>query len=100
MLSDIQHTPNLSRMHLQYKGLVSGDKWSRVTRLEGFCHFKKTALNLPIKVIYFYFKVHTTVTYCSILVFATADIFLEIVELSKLYVGKRALNLLLNTCLV
>jgi hypothetical protein len=44
--------------------------------------------------------VHTTVAYCGILVFATAEMFLEMVELSKLYVGKRALGLPLDTCLV
>jgi hypothetical protein len=74
--------------------MVSGDTFGRV------CHFEKTALNLPIRVIYFHFKVHTTLAYCSILVFATADMFLEMVELSKLYVGKRALGLPLDTCLV
>jgi len=74
--------------------MVSGDTFGRV------CHFEKTALILPIRAIYFHFKVHATVTYCSILVFATADMFLEMVELSKLYVGKRALGLPLDTCLV
>jgi len=59
--------------------MVSSDTFGRV------CHFEKTALVLPIKVIYFHFKVHTTAAYCSILVFATADMFLEMVELSKLY---------------
>ena len=58
--------------------MVSGDMFGRV------CHFEKTALILPIRVIYFHFKVHTTVAYRSILVFATADMFLEM-ELSKLY---------------
>ena len=31
-------------------------------------NFEKTALVLPIKVIYFHFNVYTTVAYCSILV--------------------------------
>ena len=74
--------------------MVSGDMFGRV------CHFEKTALILPIRVIYFHFKVHATVAYCSILVFATADMFLEMVKLSKFYVGKRALDLPLDTCLV
>jgi hypothetical protein len=46
---------------------VGGDKWSRVTRLEGFAIFEKTALVLLLRVIYFRFKVHATVAYCSIL---------------------------------
>jgi hypothetical protein len=69
--------------------MVSGNTFGRV------CHFEKTALILPIRVIYFHFKVHATVAYCSILVFATADMFLEMVELSKLY-----LAFPLDTCLV
>jgi hypothetical protein len=40
--------------------MVSGDAFERV------CHFEKTALILPIRVIYFHFKVHTTVT-CGLL---------------------------------
>jgi len=51
--------------------MVSGDTFGRV------CHFEKITLNLPIRVIYFHFKVHTTVAYCSILNFATVDMFLE-----------------------
>src|ERR1700722_3987740 len=58
MPSDIQHTPNLSRVHLPYKSLMGGDKWSRVTFGRVY-HFEKTALILPIRVIYFHFKVHT-----------------------------------------
>jgi hypothetical protein len=67
MPSDVQYTLNLSCVHLLCKGLVGGDKWSRVTRLEGFAIFEKTALVLLLRVIYFRFKVHATVAYCSIL---------------------------------
>jgi hypothetical protein len=42
--------------------MVSSDTFGRVY------HFEKTALVLPIKVIYFHFKVYTIVAYCSILV--------------------------------
>jgi hypothetical protein len=38
----IQHT--LNRVHLPCKGLVSGDKWSRVARLEGFAILRKLLL--------------------------------------------------------